>query len=568
MENSSRLSRNAYEYSPPRDTTQLIFDVRETDSSFFDSLQFLLPSSSDSNGRRHIQALEQTLGFLDSILYPNSFLEAESETSTATVDMDSLLPCSTTDRRPKSFLHDEMNEFNEIFSELVSSPLRRIDFRNAALSERDEDDGLASDLKKISRNLFTNVVETWPTPSSRSDDSNGDGRVDLGDDDVVGPREILSSGNHNQSHPCCRFGKSYEPVDCSCRSCACEKQNDDGRSGEPVDATKPACILRRNSDVPTTRSDVGVKKTNRSVSVDAALKCGVVCDKSLTHRSRPYDQLNEEYDADSGYQTGDGSLVAMVTSAKNLEKSPAVGSRDELKKRIESYNDANKQRLTMNLVPDCNVYEGNIRVHINLYRPIRMCLPSRPSSIYDILVRSEARLPSNVGDVASFRLPNDTFKVIHITSETTTFEVIKTLLNKFNITDSPKKFALYERRLMDEKENEEKDESGRNYTYRCIRRIADIDRPLDLCLRWSEQGYDLLDQHQFVLQENDTGDILWEEFSLPELDNFLRILAFEEKGYVNQIRIKYSALRKETERKLKTLENQPTTGTSIGQKTS
>lgn len=40
---------------------------------------------------------------------------------------------SSNDARPKSFLHDEMNEFNLIFSELVASPQRRWPFRDSGL---------------------------------------------------------------------------------------------------------------------------------------------------------------------------------------------------------------------------------------------------------------------------------------------------------------------------------------------------------------------------------------------------------------------------------------------------
>ena len=47
--------------------------------------------------------------------------------------------------------------------------------------------------------------------------------------------------------------------------------------------------------------------------------------------------------------------------------------------------------------------------------------------------------------IASFYLPKDTTKVIHISSDTSTQEVITLLLQKFRITDNPRKFALYEK---------------------------------------------------------------------------------------------------------------------------
>ncbi len=36
---------------------------------------------------------------------------------------------------------------------------------------------------------------------------------------------------------------------------------------------------------------------------------------------------------------------------------------------------------------------------------------------------------------------------------------------------------------------------------------------------------------KFVLQENDPGEIQWDQFSLPELKNFLLILDREEAWY-------------------------------------
>lgn len=53
-------------------------------------------------------------------------------------------------------------------------------------------------------------------------------------------------------------------------------------------------------------------------------------------------------DADSGYQTGDGSVPAMVSAAKKLEGVASL-SRDDLLKRIENFN-SNKRGLAFSLV--------------------------------------------------------------------------------------------------------------------------------------------------------------------------------------------------------------------------
>jgi len=41
-----------------------------------------------------------------------------------------------------------------------------------------------------------------------------------------------------------------------------------------------------------------------------------------------------------------------------------------------------------------------------------------------------------------------------------------------------------------------------------MKRLADTDRPLPLCLRWADAGIDVLNRTRFVLQENDTGEIM------------------------------------------------------------
>ena len=41
-----------------------------------------------------------------------------------------------------------------------------------------------------------------------------------------------------------------------------------------------------------------------------------------------------------------------------------------------------------------------------------------------------------------------------------------------------------------------------------LRRLSDDEMPLQLCLSWTADGPDSLDHYQFVLQENDAGEIL------------------------------------------------------------
>lgn len=52
-----------------------------------------------------------------------------------------------------------------------------------------------------------------------------------------------------------------------------------------------------------------------------------------------------------------------------------------------------------------------------------------------------------------------------------------------------------------------------------LRRISDDEMPLQLCLSWTVDDVNSLDHYQFVLQENDTGEIL---VSVAILLNFFR----------------------------------------------
>ncbi|XP_009979357.1 PREDICTED: ras association domain-containing protein 1-like, partial [Tauraco erythrolophus] len=101
----------------------------------------------------------------------------------------------------------------------------------------------------------------------------------------------------------------------------------------------------------------------------------------------------------------------------------------------------------------------------------------------------------------SFYLPKGTVKHLHILSHTRASEVIDALLRKFTVVDNPRKFALFER--------SEKDEQV-------------LAGPSEKVL-------------SFVLKENETGEVNWDAFTLPELHNFLRILQREEEEHVRRL---------------------------------
>lgn len=195
---------------------------------------------------------------------------------------------------------------------------------------------------------------------------------------------------------------------------------------------------------------------------------------------------------------------------------------EELRQRINKYNN-HVQNLEMTMQENGKVFNGFIRVCLNLTRPINVVAGTRPPSIYDILKEEEE---SGRKTLTSFYLPRDTVKALHITSEYTTREVICALLKKFKVADNPHKFALYEQY------NDVETKKGK------MRRIHDHEKPLVLALMWCGEN------KQFVLQENETEDIVWEAFALAELSNFLKILDREEEEYLNQVRNKYHILHK------------------------
>ncbi|KAK2158040.1 hypothetical protein LSH36_178g03003 [Paralvinella palmiformis] len=250
-----------------------------------------------------------------------------------------------------------------------------------------------------------------------------------------------------------------------------------------------------------------------------------------------------EDDNDSGYHTGSSTLKSRGQKAAKKSPGQWTLTREELR---PNYFDV----MLLFQQPDTNTFQGFIRVHMNLIRPINMSLSTRPPSIYDVIGQGEDDESGNEdSQITSFYLPKDTtkwgggvkqpFLMISKRCNTTTQEVIKALLSKFKITDNPRKFALYEKIAEGDKAT--------------MRRLEDDEMPLPLCLCWTKDGVSGLDKRKFVLQENDTGEIMWEAFSLPELENFLKILNREEEEYVEQVRGKYRMLKIHMERRSKEL---------------
>ncbi|KAH9487794.1 hypothetical protein Btru_068354 [Bulinus truncatus] len=237
------------------------------------------------------------------------------------------------------------------------------------------------------------------------------------------------------------------------------------------------------------------------------------------------EEATEKDETDSGYRSGTipDDKLPRVPSQDTLD-------RQELKRKIAKFN---------HFVPsasfqaDKESFQGFMKVTLNLIRPITMELGARPPSIYELLTR-EHIVEENTQQVA-FYMPRDTHKSLHITSETTTKEVVSTLLKKFHIIDHPRKFAMYEQEFSD-----------RNKLVR-LRRLTDKDFPLRAMLTWDPER---IKNYRMVLQENETGEIVWDAFSLPELNNFLKVLDREEKETILELKHKYAYMRQYMERRL------------------
>ncbi|NXQ85530.1 RASF1 protein, partial [Nyctibius grandis] len=193
----------------------------------------------------------------------------------------------------------------------------------------------------------------------------------------------------------------------------------------------------------------------------------------------------------------------------------------QVEQRIKEYNSQINSNLFMSLNKDGS-YTGFIKVQLKLVRPVSVPATKRVPSLQAGRPGPRAQ---GVKRRTSFYLPKGTVKHLHILSHTRASEVIDALLRKFTVIDNPRKFALFER--------SEKDEQ----VY--LRKLANEEQPLRLRLLAGPSEKVL----SFVLKENETGEVNWDAFTLPELHNFLRILQREEEEHVRQLRHRYACCR-------------------------
>uniref|UniRef100_A0A0N5C0F1 Phorbol-ester/DAG-type domain-containing protein n=1 Tax=Strongyloides papillosus TaxID=174720 RepID=A0A0N5C0F1_STREA len=187
------------------------------------------------------------------------------------------------------------------------------------------------------------------------------------------------------------------------------------------------------------------------------------------------------------------------------------------------FNDSSDESNTSNVVTEASKEEVDrddkekisieekikIQVIFNFRRPINIIERTNET------IQLGTGLPTLLtGTITSIYVPKNTPKNVSIKTNVKTSRFILLLLSKFKIADNPKKFALYikyENGKMKKIDDEEK--------------IGEIKKKLD------KEGT-IVD---FVLQENDTGGIVWESFELPELENFLKILDLQEQCQKQQL---------------------------------
>ncbi|KFP61701.1 Ras association domain-containing protein 3, partial [Cariama cristata] len=202
------------------------------------------------------------------------------------------------------------------------------------------------------------------------------------------------------------------------------------------------------------------------------------------------------------------------------EREPHVYlSKEEVKEKIQSYNSSVTDKLKMTLNAN-GIYTGFIKVQMELCRPITV-----QSS------QSQERCAHSNNETA-FYLPDGCVNTLHISSTNTVREVIEALLKKFFVADNPAKFALYKRCHKEDQ------------VYTC--KLSDREHPLYLRLVAGPRTEML----SFVLREHETGEVMWEAFSIPELQNFLRILDKEENEQLQILKKRYAAYRDKLEEAL------------------
>ncbi|XP_014869015.1 PREDICTED: ras association domain-containing protein 5 [Poecilia mexicana] len=261
--------------------------------------------------------------------------------------------------------------------------------------------------------------------------------------------------------------------------------------------------------------------------------CHLECERQVQLDCNQRDRDSEDSPGPKGHSSSSFSSSSGAPRCKQSETKEEEErggaeelSEEEVRAKIESYN-AQVSENGMNLAADGS-FTGFIKVHLRLSRPVtvegdRGRAPSEDQD-GEQGKRTEKR--------TSFYLPSDCVKQIHIGSLTTTSEVIQGLLKKFMVLDDPRKFALYRQTHRDGQD--------------LFQKLPLSEHPLVLRLKAGPDP----EQLTFVLKENETGEVEWHAFSVPELQNFLVILEKEEAERVRAVQQKYTIYRQKLQQAL------------------
>ncbi|XP_063797465.1 ras association domain-containing protein 1 isoform X1 [Pseudophryne corroboree] len=259
-----------------------------------------------------------------------------------------------------------------------------------------------------------------------------------------------------------------------------------------------------------------------------SLRCAY-CSFTCHYRCRALIRLHcsrgEDSESDSDV-TQETALEKDTNVDEKPEKQAPALSQKETEQKIKDYNSKIKSNLFMSMNKDGS-YTGFIKVQLKLIRPVSVPAAKKPTCERRGAGRSQA-----VKRRTSFYLPKDASKHLHLSSRTPASEVIQALLRKFTVLDNPRKFALFQRT-----------EQGSQVI---LRKLSDEEEPLKLRLLSGPCDKTL----SFVLKENETGEVNWDAFSMPELQNFLRILQREEEEHMRQIVQRYARCQQQMQEAL------------------
>ncbi|KAI5614421.1 ras association domain-containing protein 5 isoform X1, partial [Silurus asotus] len=262
--------------------------------------------------------------------------------------------------------------------------------------------------------------------------------------------------------------------------------------------------------------------------------CHLECENHVQLDCNQRNGQKEETPIDSSCRTYSTAPQVKNTTKEDVEENQQSLTEEEVKAKIEEYNSTlSENGMKLN---DDGTYNGFIKVHLKLRRPVTLLSNEANSS-------GNSDNGSAAADISekrtSFYMPSEAVKQLHVSSTTTVREVIEGLLRKYMVQDNPLKFALYKQM--------------HRHGQDLFQKLLDSEHPLVLRLL---AGPDL-EKLSFVLKENETGEVEWHAFSVPELQNFVTILVKEENERVRQVKQRYLAYRNKLEKALEEVQNKP-----------